>query len=229
MPYEFVVEGGVEHVVTPNGPKRVFETPLPQGRSVALREYAPQEFMSLSKVIALDGPKAGWEMVMRALETSIVRVDGKDVEYVDLVHSLREVFSMRELLIVRTVWERIHMPDPLFIQWLDTMRPEKWSNGLVFRAEVSEERIVEFREISVPVFERVLELSDPNDVMGMSVTGLAHSLVSDRGQVFDEQPVPVERILQVFSLREILSLRAAWEAVHMPNQEDLDRVKDVGV
>lgn len=228
MPYEFLVEDGVEFVATQYGPKRVFTVPLSEEREVDVREYTPQEFIALGKVVRLDSAMAGWETVMRALEASIVRVDGKPVEYLDLLNSLRERFSMREIMIIRSVWERVHMPAPELVEWLPTMRPEKTPNGVVYRVEVSDERIVEFREVTIPVFEQVLRLSPPDDPMTMSVIGLSHSLVADRGEVFEKQPVPEEDLLNRFRLAELLALRAAWEAVHMPSEEDMERVKEVG-
>lgn len=222
---EFIEEDGIEYVATPYGPKRIFKVPVSEDRTLEFHELTPHQFEVVTKSIKPDSTSAGWDMITNALQQSVVRIDGRPVTYADVMgDQFRDSLTVRQMMLIRSVWEDIHMPAEDMVAHVRQLSPRDTEWGKAYTLEVSDERLVVFAELSVAEFEGVLRSVKGDDPMAMSIEGLGRSVVADRGQAL-ERPTSKSELYNRFSLLELLTLRLAWDTIHMPTEEDLRRVK----
>lgn len=94
-----------------------------------------------------------------------------------------------------------------------------------YELEVEPGRIVKFRELTAYEFENLFKAhaASPWELTQM---GVRRSLVADRGEPIEYKDVAGPALSQRFSSpRALLTLRQAWERVHLPGEEDAARVK----
>lgn len=89
-------------------------------------------------------------------------------------------------------------------------------------------RVVRFRELTVEEFERCVTLAGDRNV-GWKLTqeGLRASIVQDGAEALTYTDLVGPLLGQRFGTRRLLILRAAWESVHTPSEEDLERVRAI--
>lgn len=87
-------------------------------------------------------------------------------------------------------------------------------------------RVVRFRELTVEEFERCVQLAGDRNV-GWKLTqeGLRLSIIEDNGSKLTYTDLAGAQLGERFRTRHLLMLRAAWESVHTPSEEDLARVR----
>lgn len=87
----------------------LYEIEVEVGRVVTFRELTVDEFET---VVRTTGDKnAGWELTQAGLRRSLVRDGAEVLDYQKLVGAqLGKRFSTRQLLMLRTAWEQVHVP-----------------------------------------------------------------------------------------------------------------------
>lgn len=79
-------------------------------REVFMRELTVQEFEQALKAAGTN-PTA-WDLAMQGLRRSLVSDAGEELKYQDLVgQKLGQRFSVKQLIMLKTAWEKIHAPD----------------------------------------------------------------------------------------------------------------------
>lgn len=97
-----------------------------------------------------------------------------------------------------------------------------------FAIVVSDEppREVVIRELTVEEFERAVALAgERNQGWNLTQHGLRMSIVSDGGKELAYTDLVGTKLGERFGTRQLLILRAAWEQIHTPSQEDMARVR----
>lgn len=91
-------------------------------------------------------------------------------------------------------------------------------------------RLVRFRELTVEEFERCVEVAgDRNTGWKLTQEGLRMSIVQDGETTLSYTDLVGAKLGERFGTRGLLMLRTAWESVHTPSAEDLERVRAIRV
>lgn len=105
-----------------------------------------------------------------------------------------------------------------------TIRGEEYR---LYEVDVSPGRTVQFREMSVDEFEACMEQAQGDMGWQLSMMGIRRCLVSDRGEQVSYEDVMGKLLGRRFRLPELIVLQAAWNHVHMPDEEYLERVRGI--
>lgn len=101
---------------------------------------------------------------------------------------------------------------------------------LIYTIEVSEEKLVRFRELKVIEFEAcVKEAGGGSDDWDLTNAGVRRSIVEIAGQPISYEDVMGPLIGNYVTTKELLILRQAWSKVHLPQPEDMERVRAIRV
>lgn len=85
---------------------RVYELPLPTGRTVTFRELTVNEFEACMR----EGGDDGWKISQAGLRRSLLKINDKPVTY-DMVMGglLANMFRMKEMMLLRAAWDKVNM------------------------------------------------------------------------------------------------------------------------
>lgn len=96
-----------------------------------------------------------------------------------------------------------------------------------YEVTLSNGRVVRFRELSAVEFDKAIKMAGGADKAWELVnTGLRLSIVSDNGESLTYAQLTGPLMGQRFGTKDLLLLRAAWEAVHVPSQEEIEAAKN---
>lgn len=99
-----------------------------------------------------------------------------------------------------------------------------------YEFELEPGRVVAFRELTVSEFETLVKnAGDKNAGWELTQSGLRISLLRDGKEDLSHQKLTGVLLNKRFTTRQLLTLRNAWDRVHLPNEEDLSRVRAMRV
>lgn len=96
-----------------------------------------------------------------------------------------------------------------------------------YEIELEPGRVVVLRELTTGEFESVFRAvaSDPNQGWELTQRGLRMSLVRDGETELEYKALAGGQLTQRYTVRQMLLLRQAWEAIHLPTAEEQSRVR----
>lgn len=98
----------------------------------------------------------------------------------------------------------------------------------VYELELAPGRTVRFRELTAEEFEGLvtgMNGGDPDYGWQLTQAGLRRSLVADGAEELSYTKLVGPLLSRRFTTRQLLMLRQAWDAVHLPTAEDQARVR----
>lgn len=102
-------ERGIEpyrYVMVGNQSCRVYEVPLPTGKTITFRELTVQEFEACMK----EGGTDGWAIATAGLRRSLLFDGETALSYEHLMGGLLAArFRLKEMMILRAAWDRVNM------------------------------------------------------------------------------------------------------------------------
>ncbi|MEQ1731088.1 MAG: hypothetical protein ABL982_22190 [Vicinamibacterales bacterium] len=101
----------------------------------------------------------------------------------------------------------------------------------VHELELAPGRMVALRELTSEEFEGLFRAvaNDPNQNWELTQRGVRLSLIRDGATELEFKLLQGPLLAKRFSVREMLTLRQAWEAIHLPTPEDQGRVRAMRV
>ncbi len=97
-----------------------------------------------------------------------------------------------------------------------------------YKIDIGGGRIVELRALSFEEFTKCNQLAK-NDIFEMPQHGLRHSIVGDNGQPLKYGDLLGRHLDERFTTKQMLLLRAAWEKIHAPDEDDVAALKGMTV
>lgn len=104
--------------------------------------------------------------------------------------------------------------------------------GATFELEVSKGRVIVLKELGAEEFGQVVDQAggvNPSTEWKLVNFGLMRSIVKDRNEELSYQTLMGPQLERRFTTKEILLLRAAWQQIHLPSEEDGTRVREMRV